>query len=217
LGRAYVRRYPRLSVRIAVDYTAGEKSFRAVAKTLSGGGLFLTTVDGLETGKEISIRFRPARHLSIIQAKGNVRYIFAEQGGAVEFTEISADDRHKLLRLIHQRTGDKRLQPRVPLATQVQCDQCMSLAFSRDLSLGGMFIETTTPLPVGSHLTVRFNLDQKDRVITATAHVVYHVQKMGMGVLFTEIGPQDVAAVQKYIEGVAALPGTDPATSQSAE
>jgi len=181
-----------------VDYTAGEKSFRGVANTLGGGGLFLT-------GREISVRFRPAKHQSVIQAKGSVRYILAEQGGAVEFTEISSDDRHKLLRLIHQRTGDKRLQPRAPLATQIECDRCMSLAFSRDVSRGGMFIETTAPLPVGSELNVRFNLDQKDRVITATAHVAYNVEKMGMGVLFTQIGAEDLSAIQEYVASVVTL------------
>ena len=70
---------------------------------------------------------------------------------------------------------------------------------------------------MGSHLTVRFNPDQKGRVITATAHVVYHVGKVGMGVLFTEIGLQDLGAIQEYIESVAAVPKTDPARSQSAE
>jgi c-di-GMP-binding flagellar brake protein YcgR len=216
LGKAHPRRYPRLSVRVAVDYTVGEKCFRGVANTLSGGGLFLTNVDGLELGKEISVRFRPARHLPVIQAKASVRYIVAGQGAAVEFTEISADDRHRLLRLIHQKTGDRRILPRAPLATQVQSDQCMSLAFSRDISLGGMFIETNTPLPVGSPLTVRFNLDHKDRVVTATAHVAYHVEKMGMGVLFTAIGPQDHAAIQEYVESLPALPRTKSATNTSA-
>ena len=191
---------------MAVDYTAGEESFRCVANTLGGGGLFLTHVDGLELGKEILVRFRPAKHLPVIQAKASVRHLVAGQGAGIEFTEISDDDRQKLLRLIHQKTGDRRLQRRAPLATQVECEQCMSLAFSRDISLGGMFIETTAPLPVGSLLTVRFNLNNKDRVVTATAHVAYHVEKMGMGILFTEIGPEDRDAIREYVESMPGPP-----------
>jgi len=57
------------------------------------------------------------------------------QGAAVEFTEISPDNRHTLLRLIHQKSGDRRILRRAPLATQVESEQCMSLAFSRDVSL----------------------------------------------------------------------------------
>lgn len=215
MGKAHPRRYPRLSVRVPVDCTAPDKCFRSVAITLSGGGLFLATFDGLAIGQEISVRFRPAKHLPIIQAKAVVRYIVAGQGAAVEFTEINDDDRHKLLRLIHQKTGDRRILPRAPLATQVLSDQCMTLAFSRDVSLGGMFIETANPLPVGSPLTVRFNLDHRDRVVTAAAHVAYHVEKMGMGILFTSIESQDRDAIQEYVESLGPSSEAEVARSQS--
>lgn len=216
VGGAYQRRYPRLKVRVAVDYTVGEECFHCIATTLGGGGLFLSSVDRLEPGKEISLRFRPAKHLPVIQARASVRYVLAGRGTGVGFSEISADDRQKILRLIHQKTADRRLLPRAPLATQVQCDQCMSLAFSRDVSMCGMFIETTNPLPVGSPLTVRFNLDQKDRVVAVTAHVSYHVEKMGMGILFDEIEPQDRAAIQAYVENLSTLAETESARSNSA-
>jgi uncharacterized protein (TIGR02266 family) len=183
-----------------VDYTAGKEWSRSVANSLGGGGLFLTQAEGLDPGQEISVRFRPAKHLPIIQAKASVRYVISGKGTAIEFTEISADDRQKILRLILQRTGDRRNQGRSPLATQVQCEECMALAFSRDISPGGMFIETTAGFPVGTYLTVRFNLDNLDRVVTATAQVTYHVEKMGMGVLFSEIDPQDRNAIQEYVE-----------------
>ena len=199
-----------------VDCTAGARNFRSVARTLGGGGLFLTPPDGFEPGQELSLRFRPARHLRFIEARGRVCYIVAGEGAAVSFTEISDDDREKLLRLIHQKTKDRRSQPRAPLATQVECDRCMSLAFSRDVSLGGMFIETDDPLPVGSTITVRFNLGQNDRVVSATALVAYHAGKMGMGVTFAEIEPADRDAIHEYIRSSADLPkyqvaGAEPA------
>ena len=200
MGRAYVRRYPRLGVRMAVDYTADSESYHSMASNVGGGGLFLVQVEGLEPEKEISVRFRPAKHLPLIQAKARVRFVIPGQGAGIEFTEISEADRQKLLRLILQRTGDRRLQRRGPLATQVQCEECMTLAFSRDISAGGMFIETTAILPVGSILTVRFNLNNPDRAITATAHVAYQVEKMGLGILFSEIGPEDREAIEKYLE-----------------
>ena len=106
--------------------------------------------------------------------------------------KFQTDDRNAILRFIHQKNGDRRANPRAPLATQVQCDQCMSLAFSRDISLGGMFVETTEMLPVGTALTVRFNLDEKDQVVTATAQVIYHVEKMGMGIVFVGSRPARV-------------------------
>lgn len=208
MGKVHARRYPRLSVRVGVDYTAGADNFRGTATTLSGGGLFLTRVDGLEPGKEISMRFRPARHLPIIEARGVVRYIVTNEGGAVEFTQIAPQDHNRILRLIHQKTGDRRLVRRALLATQVESAECMSLAFSRDISLGGMFIETTEPLPVGSTLTVRFNLDAKDKVVKAAGHVAYVIENMGMGILFTEIDPSDRDAISEYMEGLPGVPQT---------
>ena len=99
MGEAHIRRYPRLRVQMAVDYTVGEECFRCVAYTLGGGGLFLTGVDGLEPGKEILVRFRPAKHLPVIQAKASVRHLIEGQGAGIEFTEISDDARQRLLRL----------------------------------------------------------------------------------------------------------------------
>jgi c-di-GMP-binding flagellar brake protein YcgR len=213
LGRAHERKYPRLNVTTTVEYTVGEELFRSAVLTLSGGGLFIKDTQGLATGKELSLRFRPAKQRLIIAAKGVVRYVVEGTGTAIEFTEISDDGRNALVRLIHQKTTDRRLLPRAPLATQVECDQCMSLAFSRDLSLAGMFIETETPLPVGSSLKVRFNLNQKDRVITASAKVAYHLEKMGMGILFSEMVPSDRDAIREYVESTCSPPQEASATN----
>jgi c-di-GMP-binding flagellar brake protein YcgR len=213
LAKAYARQYPRLSVSMTIDYSVGEKSFRGAVKTLSGGGLFLSSVEGLEAGKEILIRFRPAKHLPVISAQAKILYVLPEKGAGVEFTEIVPEDRNALLRLIHQKTRDRRLNPRAPLATQVQCDQCMSLAFSRDISLGGMFIETDDLLPVGSALTVRFNLEQREKVVTASAQVTYGIEKMGIGVVFTAIGQEDCDAIRHYLESLPAV--TAPAKTKT--
>ena len=199
LRAAHHRKFPRIEVHVPVDCTWGEKSVRCHAITLSGGGLFLAEVLQVGPGAEISVRFRPARHLSIMQAKAKVSYSVPGQGTAVQFTEMNPDDRHALLRLIHSRTGDCRLSPRAPLATLVEFQQVRELAFSRDVSLGGMFIESEQPPAVGTQIIVRFNLGYKDRVITTLAYVAYHVKKMGMGVVFTNLSPGDADAISDYV------------------
>jgi c-di-GMP-binding flagellar brake protein YcgR len=215
LVKAYARQYPRHDITVPVEYSVDEKFIRTTAKTLSGGGIFLTRVGGLEAGLEISLRFRPAKHLPFINAKGKVLYILPEKGAGVEFTEITQSDRHIVLRLILQKTGDRRVNPRAPLATQVQCDQCMSLAFSREISLGGMFIETTDLLPVGSALTVRFNLEQRNEIVSATARVTYQLEKMGFGVVFTELEQDDCEAIRHYLESQPPVPATYPGKSKT--
>src|SRR5689334_13055460 len=75
VDKAYARRYPRLGVNLTVEYAVDDQPFRGAAKTLSGGGLFLSQIDGLEPGKEVSVRFRPARHLPVIAATARVLYV----------------------------------------------------------------------------------------------------------------------------------------------
>jgi PilZ domain len=210
LAQAHPRKYPRISARVPVDYSVGEKSSRCHAITVGGGGLFLTGMEELELGKELAVRLRPAKHLPVIEAKAAVRYQVSGQGAGIEFTEISAAARHTLLRIIHQRTGDRRINPRAPLATQVDCEECRALAFSRDVSLAGMFIEIDPPPPVGTRLKVRFNLNEKDKLVTAVVNVAYHVAKMGMGVLFAELTPQDQLAIEEYVLTMMNPPPTPP-------
>ncbi len=181
------------------NYTLGAQSSQCVADTLSGGGLFLTQVGRLEPGYQLSIRFRPARNLPVIQAKASVRYNMGP-GTAVEFTEITSEDRHLLLRFIHRKTGDRKMLRGLPLVAQIQTEKNTSLAFARDLSLCGTFIETKELPPVGSPLMVRFNLDEKDRVVITRARVAYHVEKMGMGVLFSELSPAHRNAIEEYVD-----------------
>lgn len=199
MATAHSRRYPRIIAHVPVDYTIGNQSSRCIASSLSGGGLFLTQVGGLETDDQIWVRFRPAKHLPVIQAQAIVCYKVGN-GAAVVFTEITSQDRHHILRFIHGKTGNRRNLARAPLATQIQCEQRLSLALSRDISLAGMFVETKHPLPVGSPLLVRVNLDEKDKVVITAACVAYHVEKMGMGILFSELPPQHRAAIEEYVE-----------------
>ncbi len=198
--RAHPRRYPRLDVRVLAYYTAEKDWSRCVATSLGGGGLFLDDVVYLEPGKEISVRFRPAKHVPLIEAQACVRTAKAGLGAGVEFTSIDAEDRLRLLRMIHNNTSNDKARQRASLATQFQHQDCYTLAFSRDLSLCGMFVETSQPLPVGCSLKVRFNLDQMDQVVTTTAHVDYHLKKLGMGILFDEMPPEHRQAIQEYVE-----------------
>ena len=199
VSQTHSRMYPRINVNVPVDYSTGRKARRCKAVTLSGGGLFLTNIEDLDIGAELAVSFRPAKRLPVIEAKVRVLYVVPEEGTAVEFTEIDPEDRHVLLKMIHQKTGDRRIIPRAPFAAQVECDSCTSLAFARDLSLAGMFLEVDTPLPVGTRLKVRFNLDDGKTLVSTAGYVSYHIEKMGMGILFTETTEESYRAIENYV------------------
>lgn len=199
------RRFPRVPVRFPVECRVGEKALRARAAILGGGGIFLELKDAPEPGTEAALRFRPARHLPFIKAKARVCYHLPGQGVAFEFTEIAPDDRELILRLVEHKKGDRRKFPRVRLATQVECEAAMILTFSRDVSAGGMFVETGTPLPTGAILTLRFNLDDNTN-ISAKGVVTYQIRKFGMGVHFLDLSPEDRKSIEDYVAKGTVLP-----------
>ncbi len=204
------RKYPRMNVSLPVDCVVGEKSSRERALTLGGGGMFLAIAEPPAVGAQITVRFRPAKHLDIIEAKGRVCYQVPGKGIGVEFTDIKPEFRQALLRFILGKKGDKRRHPRVPLLMQIECEQFTSLAYSRDVSVGGVFIETKQPLAVGSELNLRFRLENESPIIVARAEVKYEVVKLGMGVLFIELSPDDRKRIETYVAMTPELPEPAP-------
>jgi c-di-GMP-binding flagellar brake protein YcgR len=201
LKKANARKYPRVPSKFTVEYTVGDKKLRARASTLGGGGLFLEKSQELIPGSEVGVRFRPAKHLPFVEAHAKVCYVAPDQGAGLEFTEISSEHHQILLRLIHHKTANRRQFPRAPLATQIQCEGCMALAYSRDVSAGGMFVETTVPCEKGSRVELRFHLNDGGPVILAQAEVKYLVPKLGMGVEFVDLSPADRERLENYVKG----------------
>ena len=186
-------------MRFPVECRDGDTKLEARAAILGGGGILLEMAALTPVGAEMTLRFRPAKNLPYIKCKALVRYHLPGQACAFEFTESSADDRQVILKLVDRKKDERRKHPRVRLATQVQCETAMLLTYSRDVSEGGMFIETDTPLPPGSILTLRFNLDDKVSVM-AKGVVTYQIRKFGMGVQFIEVPPEDKKQIEAYVD-----------------
>lgn len=193
------RKYPRISVDLPVDYSLESGEDRTRALMMGGGGLFLGVSQSLEPGTIVTIRFRPAKHLPVVEAKARVCYLVAGKGVGIEFTEIAPEHRNFILRLIHHRKGDPRRFPRVPLAAQVQFAEGSLIGFSRDVSTGGMFVETNRALEPGARMNLRFHLEPDEPIVKAEAEVLYEVPRMGIGLQFTKVAPEDLARVRTYV------------------
>ncbi|HET7842387.1 MAG TPA: PilZ domain-containing protein [Terriglobia bacterium] len=199
------RKYPRVPVRFPVECRVGDKTLRARAAILGGGGLLLEITGPPPPGTVITLRFRPAKHLPYINVQATILYHLPGQGVALEFTDLPSEDRDLILRLVEHKKGDRRKFPRVRLATQVETVANVMLTYSRDVSLGGMFVESKAPLPTGSILTLRFNLDSETSV-EAKAVVTYQVKKFGMGVQFLDLAPEHRKSIEDYVAKSTVLP-----------
>jgi c-di-GMP-binding flagellar brake protein YcgR len=196
---SHARKYPRIPVDLPVNYNAESGENRTRALMMGGGGMFLGIAQPLVPGTDLTIRFRPAKHLPVVEAKARVCYLVAGQGIGIEFTEITPEDRKYILRLIHHRRGDQRRFPRAPLATQVEHSEGSLIGFSRDISTGGMFIETNQSLDPGTRLNLRFHLDNEEPILKAEAEVLYQITRIGLGLQFTEVSPEDYERIRAYV------------------
>jgi c-di-GMP-binding flagellar brake protein YcgR len=193
------RKYPRIAVDLPVEYFAESGTDRTRALMMGGGGMFLRTAQPLVPGTDLLVRFRPAKHLPVVEAKARVCYLVPGRGIGVEFTDIQSQHRRHILRLIHHRNARQRHFPRVLLATQVEHAEGSLIGFSRDLSTGGMFVETNQLLDPGQRLNLRFHLDNEEAIVKTEAEVLYQIPRVGIGLQFTEVSPEDYERIREYV------------------
>lgn len=100
---------------------------------------------------------------------------------------------------------DKRRHRRANLITQVRCDalQRQGLMVTRDISVGGMFVNEKDPFPADSEVTTLFRLDPTSDLLTCRGKVAYAIKGMGMGISFIELSEEVRQALQKFVDEAA--------------
>ena len=96
---------------------------------------------------------------------------------------------------------EKRRYRRAKVIAQVQCVALSreSLAVTRDVSVGGMFLNERDPFPAHSIVNLSFRLNPGGAQLTCTGEVAYAIKGMGMGVMFKDL-PDDVrAAIEQFV------------------
>jgi len=78
-----------------------------------------------------------------------------------------------------------------------------------DLSLGGCYVDTLSPFPVGS--VVRIRVERDTRELVSMAVVAYAHVSMGMGLKFTEIKPEHRAVLRYWIANLSGEEHPEPA------
>jgi hypothetical protein len=68
----------------------------------------------------------------------------------------------------------------------------------RDLSASGCFVKTTTPFASGTWVRIRITHSGAD--FAAIGNVTANVTATGMGIIFTQMEPNDRAILEKWLE-----------------
>ena len=97
---------------------------------------------------------------------------------------------------------ERRKHPRYPIALMVKCatrQRAMQMK-SSDISLGGVFLRTTTPEPVGTAVTLCMRLPGGLEV--EVEGLVVHTRKgVGMGIAFQRLAGRGQHALEIFIAG----------------
>ena len=98
----------------------------------------------------------------------------------------SEDQKRKLLALLEESLPrDRRRHPRKECAIAVTCATYRVFTdFIRNISPGGVFIETSAPCLPGDHLALMFSLPKEEEPVKVTGKIVWRARE-GVGVKFT--------------------------------
>ena len=97
--------------------------------------------------------------------------------------------------------SERRRAPRYPFiaeaeVTEIASDTKLS-AKTSDVSIGGCFLDMLNPSPEGTEIQVR--ISHAGTTFTARGRVVFIFPNMGMGVVFTRVEDNQLAALQKWL------------------
>jgi c-di-GMP-binding flagellar brake protein YcgR len=181
----------RRNARVAVEIPVVMRSAEA------GGNMKVTTIDLSEGGMAVSMpnRRRPSGCCQIAftlpwtNASLELPAEFAWEGTSTQaglrFQQISPEATRQLREWLKQNSPDAE-QDDPPIRCQLT-----------DLSLGGCYLEMSSPFPVSSRVTLSMRAANVEVRAQGLVRVM-HPEK-GMGVEFTQATPEHGAAVEKFL------------------
>jgi type IV pilus assembly protein PilZ len=107
-------------------------------------------------------------------------------------------------------SNERRAQDRLPIRLRVEyeCLEDFLTDYTANVSIGGMFIETARPLPLGTKFRLRFHLPGFSEPVDTEAEVRWVLEEAdpgplpsGMGVRFQGMTPQLQVKISALLEG----------------
>ena len=100
--------------------------------------------------------------------------------------------------------GERRKSARMPVEMWVEdlTDGGVVHRRAGNLSKGGLYLDQTIPLPIGSKVKLRFTLPEDTLTVTVTGQIVSinSRDRLGMGVKFVDLEPPVQERIDTFIE-----------------
>lgn len=103
--------------------------------------------------------------------------------------------------------SDHRASPRADITIWVEEHRPLGITFHHtgNISPTGVYFEGTLPHPLGTVVTLRFTLPNREAPIETQGEVVRSLLKQdrpGMAIRFTSLKPGDAEAISQLVDGV---------------
>lgn len=198
LMKAERRRNVRIPVEIKVTLTRdgvrGERS--ALTSDIGEGGIALLQAPRLKSGERMRVRFVLPGTDHTLQAWGEVAWENAEHQTGIRFVDLSPEAQLQLKAWLNSHSP------------QIEQDDPPVPCKLTDLSLGGCYLELSSPFPVCTTLTLSMSAAEVEVRAQGVVRVMH--PESGMGVEFTQrTGPQK-EQVEKFIQTLAGNNGVIP-------
>lgn len=102
---------------------------------------------------------------------------------------------------MQNRRAFTRVKLNVPVEIETEGSDVPIRGATSDLSLGGCYIETMFPFPVGTQIDLKLQIDG---TLLIAAAVVTCDPQVGNGIQFARMLPEDRTELQAYLEAAAA-------------
>ena len=90
-----------------------------------------------------------------------------------------------------------RLKVKVPIELYIEGNDSPVRGATSDLSLGGCYMETIFPLPIGTNLELKLQLED---TLLVLGTVVTCDPQVGNGIRFSRMLPEDIEQLRIYLE-----------------
>lgn len=190
-ARALMKSERRRNIRVAVQIPVVMRSPEA------GGNMKVSTIDLSEGGMAIALpnRKRPVGRWQIaftlpgteieLEIPAEFAWESAKEQGGLRFVQPSAEASAQLRDWLRQNSPEAE-QDDPPIRCQLT-----------DLSLGGCYLEISSPFPASSRVTLSMRAGAAEVRVQGIVRIMHPDQ--GMGVKFTQNTPEHRAALEKFL------------------
>ncbi len=188
----------RVPVQVPVQLTVQDVQMEGILLDLSEGGMDILAAQPLCPGTSIEARFMLPDGESEIQVRGEIAWANPNGQAGTRFTGVSENVSTTLKSWIAAHS------PELPPQDPEPVTQCKLT----DLSLGGCYVQTESPFPERSAITLCLKADGMETQVNGTVRVMHPT--FGMGIEFPSHTTEERGQVASFIGFLSSRPGTMP-------